>query len=76
MGLQCADREKVAKGRSDEWCAIRASTFTEFEAVSSKRFQLADLEKNRFIWPSLNAVPALSAEQLHWQFEGIDIAVV
>ena len=34
------------------------------------------LEKDRFIWPSAEAVPTLTAEQLHWLLEGIDIAVV
>ena len=29
-----------------------------------------------FIWPSAEAVPTLTAEQLHWLLEGIDIAVV
>ena len=37
---------------------------------------LKRLEKDWFIWPSLKAVPALSAKQLHWLLEGIDIAVV
>lgn len=34
------------------------------------------LEKDRFIWPSAQAVPALTVEQLHWLLEGIDIALV
>lgn len=37
---------------------------------------LKRLEKDRFIWPSANAVPTLTVEQLHWLLEGIDIAVV
>ena len=37
---------------------------------------LKRLEKDRFIWPSEEAVPALSIEQLHWLLEGIDIATV
>lgn len=37
---------------------------------------LKRLEKDRFIWPSAQAVPTLSPEQLHWLLEGIDIAVV
>ncbi|HET7156321.1 MAG TPA: IS66 family insertion sequence element accessory protein TnpB [Hyphomicrobiaceae bacterium] len=37
---------------------------------------LKRLEKDRFIWPSADAVPMLTAEQLHWLLEGIDIAVV
>ena len=37
---------------------------------------LKRLEKDRFIWPSAEAVPTLTAEQLHWLLEGIDIAVV
>ena len=37
---------------------------------------LKRLEKDRFIWPSLEAVPTLSAEQLHWLLDGIDLAVV
>ena len=37
---------------------------------------LKRLEKDRFIWPSADAVPALTIEQLHWLLEGIDIAVV
>ena len=34
------------------------------------------LEKDRFIWPSAEAVPVLTPEQLHWLLKGIDIAVV
>lgn len=34
------------------------------------------LEKDRFIWPSAQAVPTLTVEQLHWLLEGIDIALV
>ena len=34
------------------------------------------LEKDKFIWPSAEAVPTLTAEQLHWLLEGIDVAVV
>ena len=37
---------------------------------------LKRLEKDRFIWPSADAVSTLTAEQLHWLLEGIDIAVV
>ena len=37
---------------------------------------LKRLEKDRFIWPSVDAVPALTVEQLHWLLDGIDIAVV
>ena len=37
---------------------------------------LKRLEKERFIWPSLDAVPTLTVEQLHWLLEGIDIAMV
>ncbi|MGJ7558868.1 IS66 family insertion sequence element accessory protein TnpB [Variovorax sp. RB3P1] len=37
---------------------------------------LKRLEKDRFIWPSADAVPTLTAEQPHWLLEGIDIAVV
>lgn len=37
---------------------------------------LKRLEKDRFIWPSAEAVPTLTVEQLHWLLEGIDIAVV
>lgn len=34
------------------------------------------LEQDRFIWPSADAAPALTVEQLHWLLEGIDIGVV
>jgi transposase len=34
------------------------------------------LEQDRFVWPSADAVPALTVEQLHWLLEGIDIARV
>jgi transposase len=37
---------------------------------------LKRLEKDRFIWPSEEAVPTLTVEQLHWLLEGIDIATV
>lgn len=37
---------------------------------------LKRLENDRFIWPSAQAVPTLSPEQLHWLLESIDIAVV
>jgi transposase len=37
---------------------------------------LKRLEKDRFIWPWTEAVSTLTAEQLHWLLEGIDIAVV
>jgi transposase len=34
------------------------------------------LEQDRFIWPDAVAVPTLTAEQLHWLLDGIDLAVV
>ena len=37
---------------------------------------LKRLEEDRFIWPSEEAVPVLTVEQLHWLLEGIDIGVV
>jgi transposase len=37
---------------------------------------LKRLEKDRFVWPDLLAVPTLTVEQLHWLLEGIDIGVV
>jgi transposase len=37
---------------------------------------LERLEQDRFIWPTAQAVPALTVEQLHWLLEGIDIGVV
>ena len=37
---------------------------------------LKRLEQDRFIWPTFEAVPALTVEQLHWLLEGIDIGVV
>ena len=37
---------------------------------------LKRLEQDRLIWPSADAVPALTVEQLHWLLEGIDISVV
>jgi transposase len=37
---------------------------------------LKRLEQDRFIWPSAEAMPTLTVEQLHWLLEGIDIAVV
>ena len=37
---------------------------------------LKRLEQDRFIWPTAEAVPALTVEQLHWLLEGIDIGVV
>ena len=37
---------------------------------------LKRLEQDRFIWPSADAVPALTVEQLRWLLEGIDIGVV
>jgi transposase len=37
---------------------------------------LKRLEQDRFIWPSADAMPTLTVEQLHWLLEGIDIAVV
>jgi transposase len=37
---------------------------------------LKRLEQDRFTWPSEEAVPALTIEQLHWLLDGIDVAVV
>ena len=37
---------------------------------------LKRLEQDRFIWPTAEAVPGLTVEQLHWLLEGIDIGVV
>ena len=37
---------------------------------------LKRLEQDRFTWPSVEAVPTLTVEQLHWLLEGIDVAVV
>ena len=37
---------------------------------------LKRLEKDRFVWPDVLAVPTLTVEQLHWLLEGIDIGVV
>jgi transposase len=37
---------------------------------------LKRLEQDRFIRPTVEAVPALTVEQLHWLLEGIDIGVV
>lgn len=37
---------------------------------------LKRLEQDRFIWPTPEAVPMLTVEQLHWLLEGIDIGVV
>jgi transposase len=37
---------------------------------------LKRLEQDRFIWPSVEAVPTLTVEQLHWLLEGIDIGAV
>jgi len=37
---------------------------------------LKRLEQDRFVWPTAEAVPALTVEQLHWLLEGIDIGVV
>jgi transposase len=37
---------------------------------------LKRLEQDLFIWPSVDAVPTLTVEQLHWLLDGIDIAVV
>jgi hypothetical protein len=37
---------------------------------------LKRLEEDRFIWPSREAVPTLTVEQLHWLLEGIDIGIV
>ncbi len=34
------------------------------------------LEADRFVWPHAEAVMALSAEQLHWLLDGIDIEAV
>jgi transposase len=37
---------------------------------------LKRLEGDRFIWPSVETVPTLTVEQLHWLLEGINIGVV
>ena len=37
---------------------------------------LKRLEQDRFVWPTVEAVPTLRVEQLHWLLEGIDIGVV
>jgi len=37
---------------------------------------LKRLEQDRFFWPTAEAVPVLTVEQLHWLLEGTDIAVV
>ena len=37
---------------------------------------LKRLEQGRFVWPDEATAPTLTAEQLHWLLEGIDIAVV
>lgn len=37
---------------------------------------LKRLEQDRFIWPSVETVPTLTVEQLHWLLEGINIGVV
>ena len=37
---------------------------------------LKRLEEDRFIWPTEEAAPTLTVEQLHWLLEGIDIGVV
>jgi len=34
------------------------------------------LEADRFVWPAAQAVLALTAEQLHWLLDGIDIEAV
>ncbi len=36
---------------------------------------LKRLEQDRFIWPDEATVPTLTAEQLHWLLDGIDVAV-
>ena len=37
---------------------------------------LKRLEEDRFCWPSTQAVPMLTVEQLHWLLEGMDIAAM
>jgi transposase len=37
---------------------------------------LKRLEQDRFIRPAVEVVPTLTAEQLHWLLEGIDIGAV
>jgi len=37
---------------------------------------LRRLEADRFIWPRTGAVVELSAEQLHWLLEGIDLTAM
>ncbi|AKM45413.1 transposase [Burkholderia contaminans] len=37
---------------------------------------LKRLEADRFIWPSGGETITLSAEQLHWLLDGIDLAVI
>ncbi|KVC85091.1 IS66 family insertion sequence element accessory protein TnpB [Burkholderia ubonensis] len=37
---------------------------------------LKRLEADRFIWPSGSDMITLSAEQLHWLLDGIDLAVI
>ena len=34
------------------------------------------LEEHKLIWPSAEALPTLTVEQLYWLLENIDIAVV
>ena len=38
--------------------------------------RLKRLEQDRVIWPAAYVVPTPTAEQLHWQLEGIDVGVV
>ncbi|MGY6240277.1 IS66 family insertion sequence element accessory protein TnpB (plasmid) [Burkholderia ambifaria] len=37
---------------------------------------LKRLEADRFIWPNGGDTITLSAEQLHWLLDGIDLAVI
>jgi transposase len=37
---------------------------------------LKRLEANRFTWPSGGETISLTVEQLHWLFDGIDLAVI
>ena len=40
------------------------------------RLLMKRLEKDRFIWPETVAVTTLTAEQLGWLLDSIDLAVV
>ncbi|WP_244118371.1 transposase [Burkholderia gladioli] len=37
---------------------------------------LKRLEADRFVWPNGGDMITLSAEQLHWLLDGIDLAVI